>query len=202
MESLKDQSFSWRQPDGIRGICHWNWADFPKIYLNPDVQGILDDVTVTEEAPDRVRVTGVRGEAPPVTTKAAICGIAGWQAETYVFGTGLDIKGEYTNPPRHSVTDLRGLTTTEKFETLRLQVYNYLGDRVNDFTVLDLTQYGVAQEDPEDEALGTAMLRVFAQAPKREAFGGSGLVELMNPEGLGHFPGFHWVVSVCKHIVC
>lgn len=63
------------------------------VYLNPDVQALIDNIKVTGLDKDRVLVSGVRGIAPPDTTKAAICGVAGYQAETMVFATGLDIDG-------------------------------------------------------------------------------------------------------------
>lgn len=64
-----------------------------QVYLNPDVQALLDDISVTQEDRNRVRVEGLKGFAPPETTKVAICGLAGYQAEVNYFATGLDIKG-------------------------------------------------------------------------------------------------------------
>lgn len=57
------------------------------------MQGILDDITVTNVGPDRVEVTGIRGAPPPHTTKVAICAVAGYQAEAMYFATGLDVTG-------------------------------------------------------------------------------------------------------------
>ena len=41
-------------------------------YLNPDVTVHLDDVVLTQLAPDRVEITGVTGSPPPPTTKLAM----------------------------------------------------------------------------------------------------------------------------------
>lgn len=142
------------------------------VYLNPDVQGIIDDIKVEKIGTDRVRVTGVRGIAPPDTTKAAVCAVAGYQAETSFFATGLDVE--------------------EKFDTVRLQLKNNLPKATMDkFTTFDVTQYGVAAKDPESEALATATLRIVAQAKDVEAFGPhKSLMALIHTEGLGHYPGF------------
>lgn len=65
------------------------------VYLNPDVQAIIDKITVKDIGKDRVLVSGVTGLPPPETTKAAICGLAGYQAETMLFATGLDIDEKF-----------------------------------------------------------------------------------------------------------
>lgn len=85
------------------------------------------------------------------------------------------------------------LIPAEKFDTIRLQIKKNLGDKVlSQFTTFDITQYGVAKENPENEALGTAMLYIFAQAKNKEAFGPVGsLTALVHREGLGHYPGMH-----------
>ncbi|GMK53562.1 hypothetical protein CspeluHIS016_0101480 [Cutaneotrichosporon spelunceum] len=143
------------------------------VYLNPDVQALIDDIQVTDLGRDRVRVDGVRGVAPPETTKVGICGVAGYQAECWVAATGLDVQ--------------------DKFDVLRRQVRENLGDKMNEFDVFDMTQYGVPMENARTEAQGTAMLRVMAQAKDIKAFGPARhLLPLVNPDGLGHFPGFQW----------
>ncbi|TXT06008.1 hypothetical protein VHUM_03769 [Vanrija humicola] len=149
------------------------------VYLNPDVQALLDTMTVRNEGPDRVRVAGVTGIAPPDTTKIAICAMAGYQAEAVVYACGLDVE--------------------EKFDTLKLQITHSLGGREaidKRFTTFDMTQYGVAAKDATTEAAATAMLRIFAQAESLDAFGPArSLKTMINPEGLGHFPGFHFPLT-------
>lgn len=144
------------------------------VYLNPDVQALIENIQVIEEGKDRVLVKGVRGLPPPDTTKVAICGVAGYQAEALAFATGLDVE--------------------EKFESLRLQIRQWLGEEgLKKFTLFDMTQYGVAKKNPNNEAEGTAMMRILTQAKSLDAWGPTkNLMRLMNPEGLGHFPGFHW----------
>jgi hypothetical protein len=53
----------------------------PSAYLTPDVVADLSHATVTELAPDRVQLAGVRGHACPATLKVNVCHENGWLAE-------------------------------------------------------------------------------------------------------------------------
>ncbi|OFJ55715.1 DUF1446 domain-containing protein [Mycolicibacterium grossiae] len=60
-------------------------------YANPDVTLRLDSVALSQEGPDRVRIGGVRGEAPPPTLKVSLNFVGGFRnAMTFVL-TGLDV---------------------------------------------------------------------------------------------------------------
>lgn len=89
------------------------------------------------------------------------------------------------------------LTPAEKFESLRVQIRNHLGTKgLDQFSVFDMTQYGTPKANPQSEADATSMMRILAQAPKIEAFGPTkNLMAFINPEGLGHFPGFQWLMD-------
>ena len=60
-------------------------------YLGPDVVARLDSVQLAQDGADRVRVTGVRGEAPPSTLKVGVNRVAGWRNEVTFVLTGLDV---------------------------------------------------------------------------------------------------------------
>ena len=60
-------------------------------YANPDVTLRVDSLTLGDEGPDRVRISGVRGEPPPPTLKVSLNAIGGFRNATTFVLTGLDI---------------------------------------------------------------------------------------------------------------
>lgn len=63
-------------------------------YANPDVTARMDSVELSSDGPDRVRISDVRGEAPPPTYKVSMNSIGGFRnAMTFVL-TGLDIEAK------------------------------------------------------------------------------------------------------------
>ena len=61
-------------------------------YLGPDVVARFDAIALTQEGPDRVRISGVRGEPPAETLKVALNLVGGFRnAVTFVL-TGLDLR--------------------------------------------------------------------------------------------------------------
>ncbi len=60
-------------------------------YLNPDVVARLDTVRVDDLGGDRVRLSGVRGEPAPETTKTAMVGVEGYRNEVTFVIPGLDV---------------------------------------------------------------------------------------------------------------
>jgi len=61
-------------------------------YLTPDVSARFDTIRISQEAPDRVRISGVLGSPPPETTKVCINCLGGYRNSTTVVLTGLDIE--------------------------------------------------------------------------------------------------------------
>ncbi|WP_336789132.1 acyclic terpene utilization AtuA family protein [Gordonia malaquae] len=61
-------------------------------YYNPDATALLDTIEVTQEGPDRVGVSGIRGEAPPSELKVSLNHLAGIRNQIDVVLTGLDIE--------------------------------------------------------------------------------------------------------------
>jgi hypothetical protein len=63
-------------------------------YANPDVTLRVDSVRLDSDGPDRVRISGVTGEAPPPTYKVSLNRIGGFRNATTFVLTGLDIEAK------------------------------------------------------------------------------------------------------------
>ncbi len=60
-------------------------------YANPDATARFDSIRLSDDGPDRVRISGVRGEPPPPSLKVSLNSIGGFRnAATFVL-TGLDV---------------------------------------------------------------------------------------------------------------
>jgi hypothetical protein len=132
-------------------------------YLGPDVVARFDSIQLSQVDTDRVRVHGVRGEAPPETVKVCLNHLAGFRNEVTFVLTGLDIDA--------------------KAELVKAQLSHVDG--------VDLTWH-LARTDHADaggEAEASALLRVTARAQDAALVGrafSSAAVEL----ALASYPGF------------
>ncbi|WP_250563281.1 acyclic terpene utilization AtuA family protein [Sphaerisporangium fuscum] len=63
-------------------------------YLGPDVTARFDTVRLEQEGEDRVRISGVRGEAPPDTLKVALNHLGGHRNTMTLVLTGLDVEAK------------------------------------------------------------------------------------------------------------
>ncbi|ATL28602.1 hypothetical protein KY5_3584c [Streptomyces formicae] len=139
-------------------------------YAGPDVTARLDTVTLTEEGPDRVRVTGVRGEAPPPTLKVGLNRLGGFRNEVVFVLTGLDIEA--------------------KAALVKAQVEDAFGrvkSRPHDVS-WELAR--TDQVDAATEETASALLRLVVRDAREEAVGralSGAAIEL----ALGSVPGFH-----------
>lgn len=104
-------------------------------YLGPDVTVDLTSVGLSDDGPDRVRISGVRGLAPPERLKVCVNALGGWRNQLELVLTGLDLEEKEAwvraqlEPALHasSVTWSRSGTPVEDADTeeaasLRLRV--------------------------------------------------------------------------------
>jgi hypothetical protein len=61
-------------------------------YLTSDVTTHFNSIQLSQEAPDRVRVSGVKGSPPPDSTKVTINTFGGFRNDMTIVLTGLDIE--------------------------------------------------------------------------------------------------------------
>jgi hypothetical protein len=63
-------------------------------YAGPDVTTRFDTIQLAADGPDRVRITGTRGEPPPATTKVCLNHLGGFRNEVTFVLTGLEIEAK------------------------------------------------------------------------------------------------------------
>ncbi|MDH3518479.1 MAG: DUF1446 domain-containing protein, partial [Acidimicrobiia bacterium] len=61
-------------------------------YLGPDVTARFDTISLEEVGPDRVRISGVRGQPPPPTLKVGLNELGGYRNTISVALTGLNVE--------------------------------------------------------------------------------------------------------------
>jgi hypothetical protein len=63
-------------------------------YLNPDATARFDSIRLEQQGPDRVRVSGIKGEPAPPTTKVCINYLGGYKNSMTFVLAGLDIEAK------------------------------------------------------------------------------------------------------------
>ncbi|MEO0492837.1 MAG: acyclic terpene utilization AtuA family protein [Actinomycetota bacterium] len=63
----------------------------PPGYLGPDVTARFDTMALSQEGPDRVRISGTKGERPPERLKVSMNSWGGFRSDIVLALTGLDI---------------------------------------------------------------------------------------------------------------
>nr|WP_229914810.1 acyclic terpene utilization AtuA family protein [Streptomyces chartreusis] len=137
-------------------------------YAGPDVTARLDTVRLTQDGPDRVRVEGVRGEAPPPTLKVGVNRLGGFRNEVAFVLTGLDIEA--------------------KADLVREQLTDALAKSPPAEVRWDLVR--TDRPDAPSEETASALLRLVVRDPSQEAVGralSGAAIEL----ALASYPGFH-----------
>ncbi|MGW1953867.1 acyclic terpene utilization AtuA family protein [Streptomyces sp. NPDC001920] len=137
-------------------------------YAGPDVTARLDTVRLTPDGPDRVRVQGVRGEAPPPALKVGVNRLGGFRNEVTFVLTGLDIEA--------------------KAALVRRQMTDALAKSPPAEVRWDLVR--TDRPDAPSEETASALLRLVVRDTDQEAVGrtlSGAAVEL----ALASYPGFH-----------
>ncbi|WP_327273689.1 DUF1446 domain-containing protein [Streptomyces sp. NBC_01224] len=139
-------------------------------YAGPDVTARLDTVRLAQEGPDRVRISGVRGEAPPPTLKVGLNRLGGWRNEVVFVLTGLDIEAK-AQLVKDQFTEALDRSRTRPAEVR-----------------WELARTDRADADTEERACALLRLVVRDQDPEAVGRAVSGAaIEL----ALGSYPGFH-----------
>lgn len=135
-------------------------------YAGPDVTARLDSIRLTKDGADRVRIDGVRGEAPPPTTKVSLNTLDGFRNEMTFVLTGLEIEA--------------------KAELTRKQLESWLPTRPAE---LEWSLARLDRPDADTEERASALLRCVVRDPDPNKVGrafSAVAVEL----ALASYPGF------------
>ncbi|MEV0182503.1 acyclic terpene utilization AtuA family protein [Streptomyces sp. NPDC050625] len=137
-------------------------------YAGPDVTARLDTIRLTQDGPDRVRIEGVRGEAPPPTLKVGLNKLGGFRNEVVFVLTGLDVEG--------------------KAALVREQMNDALAKSPPSDVRWDVVRTDRPDADTEETA--SALLRLVVRDPDQGVVGralSGAAIEL----ALASYPGFH-----------
>ncbi|ORW03652.1 exopolyphosphatase [Mycobacterium kubicae] len=135
-------------------------------YANPDVTARMDTIELSSDGPDRVRISGVRGEPPPPTLKVSLNSIGGFRNTMTFVLTGLDIEA--------------------KADLVRRQLESSLTVKPAE---LEWTLARTDHVDADTEEAASALLRCVVRDPDPANVGrqfSSAVVEL----ALASYPGF------------
>jgi hypothetical protein len=135
-------------------------------YANPDATARMDTIELSDDGPDRVRISGVTGEPPPPTLKVSLNSIGGFRNSMTFVLTGLDIEA--------------------KADLVRQQLDSALSVKPAE---LDWTLARTDHADADTEEGASALLRCVVRDPDSANVGrqfSSAAVEL----ALASYPGF------------
>ena len=138
-------------------------------YANPDVVAHFDTITLGQDGPDRVRISGTRGSPPPATAKVAINFLGGYRNTMTMVLTGLDIE--------------------EKAAWAEEELFGILGGR-EQFADVDVRLIRFDRPDAPTNEQATAHLRITVKDPDPRKVGrrfSNATMEL----ALGGYAGFH-----------
>ncbi|MGW7405363.1 acyclic terpene utilization AtuA family protein [Streptomyces sp. NPDC054833] len=144
-------------------------------YAGPDVTARLDTIRLTQDGADRVRIEGVRGEAPPPTLKVGLNRLGGFRNEVVFVLTGLDVEG--------------------KAALVREQMSDALAKSPPSDVRWELVRTDRGDADTEETA--SALLRLVVRDPEQGVVGralSGAAIEL----ALASYPGFHVVAPPGK----
>ncbi|QHC30035.1 acyclic terpene utilization AtuA family protein [Streptomyces sp. HF10] len=137
-------------------------------YAGPDVTARLDSVRLRQDGPDRVRIEGVRGEAPPPSLKVGLNRLGGFRNEVVFVLTGLDIEA--------------------KAELVKDQLAREIAKSPPADVRWELVR--TDRPDADSEETASALLRLVVRDPDQKAVGralSGAAIEL----ALASYPGFH-----------
>ena len=128
----------------------------------------LDTAQLTDLGDDRVQIRGVRGSAPPATTRSRSRGVGGWENTVLLALTGTDLDA--------------------KAALVERSVHRY-AQAVDGLDAVAIDRIGQAQPDPDSQNAGTQLLKITVQGTKEAA--GRAFSSRMVELALSGYPGLY-----------
>jgi hypothetical protein len=137
-------------------------------YPTPDVTARFDTVRIAPAGPDRVALTGIRGEPPPPTLKVAAALPGGYRNSVLVGITGLDADA--------------------KADLFVRQFWAHCPWGPDDYDEVRVTRIGRGEEDPSNNAAAISLLELAVRSGDAEK-AGRRWADAMVQAALGSIPG-------------
>lgn len=185
-EINKDGSFITTKPEGTGGIVNvgtvseqmlYEIGD-PQAYILPDVTCDFSEVTITQDGPDRVKLSPAKGRAAPPHYKTCLTYMDGFRAGTYVTLYGIDAEKK--------AAKLADAAKARSAATLRM--FN-----LGEYTEFDCELLGAGSQFGETRSTDEVVMKIAVKHPEAKACGiflktlaGLGLA---TPPGLSGFTG-------------
>jgi hypothetical protein len=157
-------------------------------YLNPDVVAHFDAITVEQQAPHRVRLSGTRGTPPPPTLKVCVNFLGGYRNTMTLVLTGLDIEEKASWAQDELFAILGGRDQFEEVD-VRLLRFDHLDAPSNERAVAHLR---ITVKDRDPRAVG----RRFSNATMELALGGYAGFHTTTPPSAESAYGVYWPTTV------
>lgn len=141
-------------------------------YLGPDVTSRFDTIELDQVAPDRVRISGVKGQAPPSTLKVAMNELGGYRNSFTLALTGLDVDA--------------------KAEFAQAAFWDACPYGPDDFESISSKVVHTNKPDPATQEEATAIWRVTVKDPDERKVGRAFNDALIHC-ALASIPGFHGI---------
>ena len=121
-------------------------------YRNPDATARFDTIELHQEGPDRVRVSGVRGEPPPPDTKVCLNYMGGYRNSVTFLLAGLEVE-EKARLAEETLFKALGGSETFREVTVQLRRPDRSPPATNEEAFAHLT---VTVKDPDPRKVGRA----------------------------------------------
>ncbi len=141
-------------------------------YLGPDVTARFDTIELDQIAPDRVRITGTRGEPPPATLKVAMNELGGFRTDLAIALTGLDVEA--------------------KAELVEAAFWEACPYGPGDFADVTTSVVRTDKPDPATNEEAVALWRLTVKDPDERRVG-RGIADAVNELALATIPGLFGV---------